>query len=237
MFESRGHGFVVQHGEVAFLSFGRRGGRVRLFQSVQDKVGVAVRQEPQTIWSGSVELSVHVIQRTESRPVAARLHKGLPRIARRRRYCALAGPPCIARRRHPPAATAARPCARHRRGSSPPTRAGSRPSDQRRGGSWLHPQKMGRSRAPPGRNKPTPCEGSHSPTGVLSSHAKRFQTFGNFARNAATHPAVDLCLLDPFIERSGVQPIFTAIEVTVAPAREDPLVIENQPNGVRPHFG
>ena len=68
-------------------------------------------------------------------------------------------------------------------------------------------------------------------------HAKRFQTFGNFARNAATHPAVDLCLLDPFIERSGVQPIFTAIEVTVAPAREDPLVIENQPNDARPHFG
>ena len=24
MFESRGHGFVVQHGEVAFLCFGRR---------------------------------------------------------------------------------------------------------------------------------------------------------------------------------------------------------------------
>ena len=35
----------------------------------------------------------------------------------------------------------------------------------------------------------------------------------------------------------AVQPIFTAIEVTVAPAREDPLVIENQPNDARPHFG
>ena len=41
-------------------------------------------REPQTVWSGSMELSVHVIQRTESRLVADRCPQRLPRIAPRR---------------------------------------------------------------------------------------------------------------------------------------------------------
>ena len=68
--------------------------------------------EPQTVRRGSVELSVHMIQRTGS--------------------CLVAD--CGAHRLAPDRPTDARPCARRRRGSSLRTRAGSRPSDPRRDG-------------------------------------------------------------------------------------------------------
>ena len=68
-------------------------------------------------------------------------------------------------------------------------------------------------------------------------------TLSAFRRSAislATPPRTPLSIfafLTHSLRDRAVQPIFTAIEVTVAPAREDPLVIENQPNDARPHFG
>src|SRR5579862_4556371 len=67
---------------------------------------------------------------------------------------------------------------------------------------------------------------------------QRLQTFGDFRRNAATHAAVDLRLLDASIEglrraadlrgnRSHRRP----------PRRIILLMLENQPNSACPHFG
>ena len=76
-------------------------------------------------------------------------------------------------------------------------------------------------RAPPGRNKQTPCEGFHSPAGVPGS--SRSSAFRRSAISVRTPPRTPLSVsafLTHSLSDCAVQPIFAAIEVTVAHREE-----------------
>ena len=71
-------------------------------------------------------------------------------------------------------------------------------------------------RAPPSQNKRLPCAGSRWPAEARGSPLEGLQLVGHVGRNAGPLPAIDLGLLDPVMQRLGVQPILAAIDVTQA---------------------